>query len=111
MQPRMRPTVQPFIIVLFTYTATALFITWPLVTQLSTTVAGAPYGDSFEFVRLGWWAKYALQHGLNPFYQSLFAYPAGYYDAVQIAQPLIYWPIALLSFVFNPAAAFNLWIL
>src|SRR5438128_2043628 len=106
-----RRVVYLFLIPLLLYTAAALFITWPLVTQFSTAVAGAQYGDSFEFVRLGWWAKYAMQHGLNPLYQGLFAYPSGYMDAVQIAQPLIYWPIAVLSFAMTPAAAFNAWIL
>ena len=28
-----------------------------------------------------------------------------------INKPLIYWPTTLLGFVFNPAAAFNLWLL
>lgn len=93
------------------YTLVALFITWPLAVQLSTYVAGAGYGDSFEYVRLGWWGRYALQHGLNPFYQSLLGYPEGFFSAVQWAQPLIYWPTALLGFVFSPVTALNLWLL
>ncbi|MEP7286251.1 MAG: hypothetical protein ABI947_10840 [Chloroflexota bacterium] len=93
------------------YTLVALFITWPLVTQLSTHVAGPEYGDSFEYTRLGWWARYAVQHGLNPFYQSLLGYPEGFFSATQWAQPLTYWPIALLGYVFNPVASFNLWLL
>ncbi len=96
---------------LLVYTVVALVITWPLATQFSTYAAGAYYGDSFEYIRLGWWGKYALQHGLNPFYQSLFGYPDGFFSAVQWAQPLIYWPTALLGFVLNPVAAFNLWML
>jgi len=99
------------LIPLIVYTLAAIFITWPLVTQLSTHAAGAGYGDSFEYIRLGWWGKYALQNGLNPFYQSLFAYPDGFFSAVQWAQPLIYWPTALLGFVFDPVAAFNIWLL
>lgn len=93
------------------YMLAAVFITWPLITQLSSHVAGAGYGDGFEYIRLGWWAKYALQHGLNPFYQSLFGYPQGFSSAVQLAQPLIYWPITLLSYVVDLVAAFNLWLL
>ena len=96
---------------LFIYTLTALFITWPLVTRMSTHLAGPGYTDSYEFVRLGWWAQYALIHGLNPFYQSLLGYPAGFMDATQIAQPLIYWPITLLSFFVGNVAAYNLWLL
>src|SRR5581483_7343468 len=63
--------------------------------------------DTVEHLRMIWWTKYALQHGLNPFYQSLFGYPDGFFSSVQWAQPLVYWPPALLSFVFNPTASFN----
>src|SRR5258708_33921058 len=64
-----------------------------------------------EYARLGWGAHYALQHGLNPFYQSLCGYPNGFFNAQQWSQPLIYWPITLLEFVFNSTAAFNIWLL
>ncbi|MBX3063090.1 MAG: hypothetical protein KF726_08945 [Anaerolineae bacterium] len=96
---------------LIVYLVAALFVTYPLVTQLGTHIAGAGYTDSFEYARLGWWGKYAVTHGLNPFYQSLFGYPDGFFSAVQWAQPLIYLPISLLGVIFNPVAAFNLWFL
>jgi hypothetical protein len=96
---------------LLVYALAALLITWPLAAYISTHAAGLGYGDSFEYVRLGWWAKYALQMRLNPFYQSLLGYPDGFFSAAQWAQPLIYWPVSLLGFVFNPVIAFNLWIL
>src|ERR1700690_2866410 len=59
------------------YMLAAVLITWPIISQLSTYGLGAGYGDQFENVRLIWWAQYALQHGLNPFYQSLLGYPSG----------------------------------
>jgi hypothetical protein len=93
------------------YTAAAVFITWPLATQLSTHVGGGGFGDSFEYVRLGWWGAYALQNGLDPFFQSLFGYPEGIFSAAQAAQPLIYWPITLLNYPFGPVAAFNIWLM
>ncbi len=96
---------------LLVYTLVMLIVTWPLVLNLSGYVAGAGYADSYEYVRLGWWAKYALQNRLNPFYQSLLGYPAGFFSTTQWMQPLIYWPIGLLSFIVSPAAAFNLWLL
>jgi hypothetical protein len=112
MQMTRRAKLLRFVVLpLLVYTPAVLFITWPLAVQLSTHVAGAGYGDSFEYVRLGWWGRYALQHGLNPFYQSLFGYPDGFFSAVQWAQPLIYWPTALLGFVFSPVTALNLWLL
>src|SRR5262249_23230156 len=93
------------------YTLAALLITYPLITQLSTHVVGFDNPDSFEYTRLGWWGKYAPQHGLNPLYQSLLGYPDGFSSPVQLPQPLIYWPISILGFLTDPVAAFNLWIL
>ncbi len=104
---RMRGWALPLLI----YSLAACFMTWPLITQLSSHIGGAGYGDSLEYTRLGWWAGYALQHGLNPFYQSLMGYPDGFFSAVQWSQPLIYWPIALLGLVVGPIAGFNLWLL
>ena len=93
------------------YTLVIVAITWPLALNFSTHYAAPETADSVEYARLGWWAKYALQHGLNPFYQSLFGYPQGFFSATQWSQPLIYWPIALLNFILNPVASFNLWLL
>ena len=93
------------------YWLAAAFITWPIIGQLSTYGLGAGYGDQFENVRLIWWTQYALQHGLNPFYQSLLGYPGGFFSAAQWAEPLGYWPAALLAFVTGPLVAFNLWTL
>src|SRR5215813_6180163 len=93
------------------YTVIAVVITWPLMLHLSNNLAGPEYSDSMEYARLGWWAQYALQHGLNPFYQSLFGYPGGFFSAQQLSQPLIYWPITLIGFVTDSIAAFNIWLL
>ncbi len=96
---------------LLTYAAAVYFITYPLITDLGGWLAGASYGDAFEYARSGWWAAYALQKGSNPFYQSLFAYPEGFFSAAQWSQPLTYLPTAFLNFFFKPAAAYNLWLL
>src|SRR5579859_3035231 len=90
------------------YACVAVFITWPLATQLTTHTVGFENPDSFANIRLGWWAGYALQHGLNPFYQSLFGYPDGFFSSIQWSQPLVYWPMTLIGFVTGPVAAFNL---
>ncbi|GEM_PF-768320 len=104
---------QRFGLPLVLYTLAALFMTYPLILHLSTHAPGPSLSgsDTVEHLRMIWWTKYALQHGLNPFYQSLFGYPDGFFSSVQWAQPLVYWPPALLSFVFNPTASFNLWLL
>lgn len=96
---------------LLLYSVAVGFITYPLITDLGGWLAGASYGDAYEYARAGWWANYALRNGLNPFYQSLFNYPEGYFSAAQWSQPLIYWPTALLNFVLPPAAAYNLYMM
>ncbi|MBO9308286.1 MAG: hypothetical protein J7551_00705 [Chloroflexi bacterium] len=96
---------------LLLYSAAVCFITYPLVTDLDGWLAGASYGDAFEYARAGWWANYALRNGLNPFYQSLFGYPDGFFSAAQWSQPLIYLPTAVLNFFLPPAAAYNLYLM
>ena len=93
------------------YLTAALAITWPLITQISTAAIGTAYGDEFERVRLIWWVREAIQHGHNPFYQSLFAYPDGFFSAPQWAEPLAYLPAAAISFITTPLIAYNLWTL
>ncbi|HVO42779.1 MAG TPA: hypothetical protein VMT34_09155 [Aggregatilineales bacterium] len=111
MTPLTRRLFRAALLPVIVYTSAALFITWPLAIHLTTHVAGGGFGDSFEYVRLGWWGSYALTHSLNPFYQSLLSYPDGFFSTTQWMQPLIYWPTALLGFFFSPATAFNLWLL
>lgn len=93
------------------YGLAVIFITWPLVTQFTTHFVGGEHSDVVEHVRLVWWTQHALENGLNPFYQSLFAYPDGFFSAVQWAQPLVYWPPALISPVVGPGPAVNLWLM
>ncbi|MBZ0290475.1 MAG: hypothetical protein K8I30_22815, partial [Anaerolineae bacterium] len=59
------------------FLAAAVLITWPLITVLSTRLAGHPFGDSYEYVRHIWWIKHALQTGQPLFDQPLLAYPDG----------------------------------
>ena len=80
----LRKLLIAFVLPVVIYAGVALFVTYPLVTQLSTDVIGTQFTDSFEFVRGGWWGAYALQHHLSPFYQSMYAYPNGFFSTVQI---------------------------
>jgi len=93
------------------YALAAIIISWPAVTQLGIRGLGAGYGDQFENARLVWWTQYALQHGSNPFYQSMLGYPDGFFSAAQWAQPLGYLPAVALSFATGPVAAVTLWTL
>jgi hypothetical protein len=101
----------PIIAPLVLYPLIAVMITFPLITQLSTHMAGPEYTDATEFVRWGWWTHYAWINGWNPFDQVLLEYPNGMFSTTQVAQPLAYIPIALLNYVVNPIAAYNLYAL
>jgi len=86
----------------------ALGLTYPLITQLSTHAAGAPYGDAFEAVRLIWWAKEALLRGLHPAFQPLLAYPDGFFSPVEWAAPMAHLAGLPFSLLFPPLIAYNL---
>ncbi|NLX09621.1 MAG: hypothetical protein GXY36_08190, partial [Chloroflexi bacterium] len=90
------------------YVLAALIITWPLAARITTHAAGAGWGDSFEVIRHGWWAREALLDGHNPFDQPLLAYPDGFTSWLMASHPLQYLPPALLALVFSPLVAFNL---
>lgn len=102
-----------FLLPVAIFTVIIIAVTWPLASQLSTHMISGSVEttDDIEHLRMIWWVKYALQHGLNPFYQSLFGYPDGFFSVVQWAQPLVYMPAALLGFFLSPEAAFNVWTL
>ena len=90
------------------FLAATLILTYPVVAQLDSHAAGAPYGDEFESVRLIWWTQAALARGLHPAEQPLLAYPDGFFSPVQWAAPVAH--LAGLPFVLvvSPLAAYNL---
>ena len=90
------------------FLAATLILTYPVVAQLDSHAAGAPYGDEFESVRLIWWTQAALARGLHPAEQPLLAYPNGFFSPVQWAAPVAH--LAGLPFVLvvSPLAAYNL---
>ncbi len=90
------------------FTLAALLLTYPVVLHLSTHAAGAPYGDAFEAVRLIWWTKEALLHGMHPAYQPLLAYPDGFFSSVQWAAPMAHLAGLPFALLFPPLAAYNL---
>ncbi len=90
------------------YATVTLILTYPLVTQLETHAAGAPYGDEFESVRAIWWTQTALARGINPAEQPLLDYPNGFFSPVQWATPvatLTGLPFAVFA---SPLTAYNL---
>ncbi len=93
------------------YIAAALFITWPAVTQLTTHAIGGGFSDQFENVRMIWYVRYALAHGLSPFYHSLLGWPTGFFNAPQWSEPLTYLPAVPLAYLSSDLTAYNLYML
>lgn len=90
------------------YAVVTLTVTYPLVTQLETHAAGAPYGDEFEAVRGIWWMQTALARGINPADQPLLAYPDGFFSPVQWATPVAHLVGVPFALFFPPVTAYNL---
>src|SRR5690606_16481121 len=93
------------------YLLVAVVVTYPLITQLNSSLAGFVYGDAYEMAHHIWWFKHALQTGQNPFFQSLLAYPDGIEAVTLWANPLQSFPAWLLAFALPLPATINLQIL
>ncbi|MEO8611191.1 MAG: hypothetical protein ABI690_25065 [Chloroflexota bacterium] len=89
------------------FLALAILITWPLLTVLSTSFAGYPFGDAHEMTRHIWWFKYALQHGQPLIFQPLLGYPDGIPGVILWSDPLQFFPGWLFAFIMPLPAAYN----
>lgn len=90
------------------YFALACVITYPLIAQLGTHLAGFVYGDGREMAHHLWWARYALEHGQPLFTQTLLGYPNGIDGVTLWADPLQFVPGWLLTFLVPLPLAYNL---
>jgi hypothetical protein len=93
------------------YALVAVIMTWPLITQLNSHIAGTSYGDSFMMLRQAWAARESVLNGQNPLRQDLLAYPNGFTSRLMWSTPLRWVPVMVLSFVVPPLVAFNVWIM
>lgn len=107
----MRAKLQTHAFIILFYFALALIITWPLVTVLSTHLAGFAYGDGHEMARHVWWYNHALRTGQDVFYQPLLGYPDGIDGVLYWAHPLQFFPAWLFAYFLPLPAAANLAIL
>jgi hypothetical protein len=93
------------------YLLLAILVTWPLVTVMSTRMAGFGYSDAYEMGHHIWWFKHALQTGQPLFYQSMMGYPNGIEGITLWAHPLQFFPAWLLAFVLPLPVAYNVMLL
>lgn len=112
------------LVVALVYLAVAVFMTWPLATQLSTRTPAGYGGDAWAHHWNYWWVKTAIAQGLNPYYTDLLYYPEGVSLTTHnipwfniglwlplqafIGGPAAYGLIYILAFAFNGFAMFLL---
>jgi len=105
---RIRGQVWRGLAVLAFYLLIASLITWPLMAQLGSHLAGWAYGDSHEMARHIWWYNHALRTGQPIFWQPALGYPDGMEGVLLWAHPQQFFPAWLLAFVLPLPAAANL---
>lgn len=93
------------------YLLIAILLTWPLVKNLSDTLAGGFLTDAYQISRHSWWINYALRHDEPVFDQPAMGYPDGLSGALIWGNPLQFFPAWLFTFVMSVPAAYNLTLL
>ncbi len=98
------------LLVLLFFTALAVLMTWPLITQIGSVYAGNNE-DLWTFQWDNWWTRYALQHGYDLLFTPVQFYPIGVSLAahsLSFTNSLLWIPLAAL---FSDIAAYNLTVL
>ena len=101
------------LVVLLTFIALSVVLTYPLVRHLGTRILGAPApGDNFEYLYKVWWFKHALfDLHVSPFFNSDMFYPFGYNVALSettVSNTILALPLTLF---FGEVESYNLMML
>ena len=107
MQQLWRKFPRKQVLIIAAYYLIAIIIVGNSPATLLTRFIGSDSSDIYEMARGAWWFKYALQHGLPLFQQTLLGYPDGIDGSVLMTVPTQYLPISLLSFVLPLHIAYN----
>ena len=90
------------------YLICAAAITWPLVAQMETHLAGIQFGDSAERAHHVWWLVHALRTGQPLFWLPNLGWPDGMAGITLVGHPLQHVPAALLALFLPLLLADNL---
>lgn len=95
--------------VIAVYALLGLALTWPLATIWDRGFMGfsRSFQDGIQNVWNMWWMRYAIDHGLSPFWNPLLYYPDGlqmYLQAISAPAAFLALPVTYLA---GPAAAYN----
>jgi len=94
------------------YLLVAIIITWPVVTHLTTGLAGDPGRDNLQFTWNLWWMQEALlNQQVNPSEVTMLHWPDGGENqllGLSLLLPVLALPTTLLG---GPVLSYNLWFL
>lgn len=85
----------------------AVWMTFPLITQLNSAFPGAPESDAYEYARHIWWMSEAITNGQNPYVHPTLAHPNGLPAAWLWAIPLQSFPAWLYALILPLPIAYN----
>ncbi len=94
------------------YLLIAIIITWPVVTHLTTGLAGDPGRDNLQFTWNLWWIQEALlNQQVNPSHVTMLHWPDGGENqllGLSVLLPILALPTTLLG---GPVLSYNVWFL
>ena len=91
------------------YVALALMSTYPLVTQLSSHLAGVPGEDALQHLWISWWTQFSLLDlGVSPLQVDWLYYPDGVTHPMLWVTPFAHIVAMPISLLFGLVAAYNL---
>ena len=105
-----RKTAWHWSISLLIYAVVSVLMTWPLVANLGTSLAGHDR-DIYNVYWGNWWVNEALSSGQNPYMTHHLIYPVGFDLTTFAFSPLLAVLSFPLSWVFSPVVAYNLIVL
>ncbi|MCL5004207.1 MAG: hypothetical protein M1352_02965 [Patescibacteria group bacterium] len=96
-----------YFLVFFLYLSVAVILTFPLIIKLGNAFYGYS-GDNLGALHYFWWWKYTFLHHLdlrNSFWEQA---PFGFKLDSETGTVFYYWPLELLTLIFNSVSAYNL---
>ncbi|MFH1895949.1 MAG: hypothetical protein ABH814_00535 [bacterium] len=97
-----------YLLVFLAYLVVAVVVTWPFVSNFSSSVWGY-MGDNWGSIWQAWWEKKAVLEGFDYRVSSLVGYPWGTNVAAGGVKEWLWWgPVKGLTFLVGEVPAFNL---
>jgi hypothetical protein len=91
-----------------TYAALTVVMTYPVIFRMTSTVAGLPSEDAYQYVWLLWWTKKALLDlHISPAHLTHLYHPSQPYHPMLVANPFVQLVALPLVLFAGPVTAYN----